>query len=536
MKLKILPFVLFLGLSWTISAEKFLPDDPLWEDADCQAVGNVEEVEFSKTYNLMVNTFGDPGNEEPTRAGNINTLGEVPNSKWFTNRIGRTSMSIEDLIRGPNTGNGPDPSQRWTIISAKHEGVTPGFVIEDPKGDRYFIKFDPKGHPQMNTSAEVVSTKFFHAFGYNVPENYLIFIDRKNISISPDAMMIVDKIRRRKMKQGDVEQIYKRIASLPDGRLQAVASRMIPGDVLGTFLFNGTRTDDPNDIFPHEDRREIRGLHVFSAWLNHDEIQTFNTLDSKIEQNGTACIAHYLIDFNSTFGSAAIKPNDRKSGNEYYYESKPVLKSAYTIGLWDRPWRRLKYPKYPSIGRFESSYFQPQNWKPVYPNTAFNKMQNEDSFWATKIVMQFNDEKVRALVQTGQYSDKEAEEYLAQTLITRRNKIIRYYLDQLNPLDGFAVTDGKLTFRNLGVEAGLASAATYKYQWFRFDNEKNTTSSIAGAETSNSAAFDIPTDNSGYLLARVETNSEGHPNWQKSVDVYIRNAAAKTVVGIDRTN
>jgi hypothetical protein len=389
----------------------------------------------------------------------------------------------------------------------------------------------------MSTSAEVVSTKFFYALGYNVPENYLTFVDRSKLTISPNAMMIVDKTRMRRMKKKDVDLIYKRIAALPDGRVQAVASRVVPGDILGTFLFNGTRTDDPNDIFPHEDRRELRGLRVFAAWLNHDELQTFNTLDTNLEQGGSQCIKHYLIDFNSTFGSANIRPQNPRSGNEYYFESGPVLKSAYTFGLWDRKWRHVKYPKYRSIGRFESSYFQPQDWKPDYPNAALNKMQNEDAFWATKIVMQFDDEKIRALVRTGQYVDKEAEEYLIQTLIRRRDKIIRYYFAQINPLDSFAVSDKQeLTFRNLGVEAGLASTASYQYQWFRFDNEQRTSEPLAASGVADTPSISIPADDSAYLLVRIQTKSEGQPKWQKNLDVYIRNTATKSVVGIEREN
>ena len=98
MKIATLAALILLGLSWQLSAEKFLADDPIWRDQDCQAIPTSAEVEFSKTYNLMKNTFGSPGEEEEKRAVNVNTLGEVPDSSWFTNRIGRTAMSVDDLV------------------------------------------------------------------------------------------------------------------------------------------------------------------------------------------------------------------------------------------------------------------------------------------------------------------------------------------------------------------------------------------------------------------------------------------------------
>ena len=81
-------------------------------------------------------------------ADNVNALDEVPNSTWFTNRIGIYGMTPEAAAAGRGAEAGPDRSVPWQVISAKTEGVTPGFNIRDGRGDVYVIKFDPRGLPQ----------------------------------------------------------------------------------------------------------------------------------------------------------------------------------------------------------------------------------------------------------------------------------------------------------------------------------------------------------------------------------------------------
>ena len=56
-------------------------------------------------------------------------------------------------------------------------------------------------------------------------------------------------------------------------------------------------------------------------------------------------------------------------------------------------WRGAK-----SVGRFESSFFDPLEWRPEYPNPAFDNMQPEDAFWAARLVSRFSDEAIRAVV------------------------------------------------------------------------------------------------------------------------------------------
>jgi hypothetical protein len=95
-------------------------------------------------------------------------------------------------------------------------------------------------------------------------------------------------------------------------------------------------------------------------------------------------------------------------------------------------------------------------------------MTNLDAFWAAKIVMSFTDRQIRAAVEMGGLTDKAAEDYLARTIIERRDKIGRHWFAQVNPLDRFSITgpagDRKLEFEDFELSAGLANAGETSYQ------------------------------------------------------------------------
>ena len=62
--------------------------------------------------------------------------------------------------------------------------------------------------------------------------------------------------------------------------------RRCPAAPVGGFRYYGTRPDDPNDVVPHEHRRELRALQVFGAWTNLVDMKAGNTLDTVITENG----------------------------------------------------------------------------------------------------------------------------------------------------------------------------------------------------------------------------------------------------------
>jgi hypothetical protein len=131
----------------------------------------------------------------------------------------------------------------------------------------------------MASSAEVIGAAIYHALGYNVVEGYVVDVDPARIVIAPNATIVDMSGRRRPMRRSDIDRLLERAARLPNGKYRATASRFAEGIPLGYFKYYGTRPDDPNDIHPHEHRRELRGSRVFAAWLNHDDSRGLNSLD-----------------------------------------------------------------------------------------------------------------------------------------------------------------------------------------------------------------------------------------------------------------
>jgi len=491
--------------------QKFYSDDPIVRDRDNQVdVTEIKKYKLNDQYDFFKLSFSSPGDRSMGPAANANTLGEVPASSWFQNRHGMSAMSLSELTKGPNTSNGPSNEAPWVIISAKTEGVTPGFRILDARGDIYFVKFDPIENPEMSTAAEVISTKFFYAVGYNVPENYITFFKR-------DQLQIDDKA---KISEEELDNLLKRVYRRRDGVYRAMASKLLDGSPVGPFQYFGTRPDDPNDIFPHENRRELRALRVFAAWLNHDDSRAINTLDMLVKEDGKRHVKHYLMDFGSTLGSGSTNPQKPRAGWEYLWDPKPAFLRMATLGLWDRSWVHVKYPKHPSIGNFEATYFDPEEWKPEYPNPAFLNMTNQDAYWAAKIVMSFSETDIRAIVRSGELSDPEDEEYLVQVLIERRNKIGATWLTRLSSFDEFELTDeGQLKFEHLASYYDFKRRPECQLSWFRFNNKTGEREPISEFQ---------PQNYEGYSVA-VISSTEGE------VDVYVRTMAGKAqIVGVDR--
>ena len=520
---------------------KFLRDDPLQREPDTEDASNVQERDIGLTADVLLNLFGQPGDRNTNqRAQNVNSADEVPDSSWFTNRIYARPVSLEEISRGPNTMDGPAPG-RWTVIRPKTSGVSPGFTVRDERGNVWFLTFDSRGHPVAATAAIAVASRLFWALGYNQIESYLTTVRAENLVIA-DGVTIRAHGKHRPFTGDDLKAVLDRSERSEDGSYRVVAGRSVPGRTVGGFQFHDTRPDDPNDIVPHEHRRELRALQVFGAWTNLVDMKAGNTLDTVISENGRAVVRHYLQDVGSTFGTGALAPREGDEGHEYIYEHRPVWKRFITFGLFLSPWQTARYNEHREIGKFEGQGFDPLKWRPRVPVAALRHARADDTFWAALRVMAFSDAQIRAAVRTGNFTDAAAEKILGDVLIQRRDRIGQVYFSRINPLVRFALTDeGVLTFVNPAARAriGPGPAQGYEATWFRFDNDTGQTVPLGPAtkaiEERMQSPGPLPAEPEAFVKASIRALQSPHDAWALPVDVYFRRSGgAWTLVGVER--
>jgi hypothetical protein len=417
------------------------------------------------------------------------------------------------------------------VLVVKPFGVNPGVLIADAKNMLYLLRFDPIGYEGLATGAEMVTSRFLYALGYHVPENYVVRFERSQLVAHAEGQAVSSAGRTRALLVTDIDGSLRRIPRGEDRTYRAVATRLPEGRqaLLGPYQLFGTRSDDPNDTVLHEHRRDLRGLFVFAAWLNHSNFRAVATQDvlSPVE-NGSA-VRHYLVDFTKSLGSGIDGgPKLAWEGNEPAVPAPGTVgRNIAGLGISTPAWMKAKHSGLREVGSFEGDTFDPLTWTTIQPIPSFVNRLPDDTFWAARQVMAFTDKEIRAIVETGQYSQA-AEDWITAALIERRNRIGRAYFARVLPLDRFRVTASGLEFDDLGVVHGLSAVRTYTIEWYRFDNRKDSLLDRIGTGPAIPVAVQsLPTG--GYAAARVYATDA-----DMNVTVFLRRADGLDVVGLER--
>jgi len=520
----------------------FRPDDPVWADQDMLVdASRVKTQELSQSYDFLENTFALKGDRRDIRALNVNTLDEVPDSSWFTNRIAHRPLSEAELTTGPNSL--PKLEARgWTIVAGKNTGLQPGFravITGQADGQLYQLEFDPPANPEIATGAEMIGTLLYHALGYHVVENYIVHIDPATLTIDPKATYRDRDGRRQPFTRDTLQRVLWRAHRNPDGSYRSLASRFAAGKPVGQFRYYGTRPDDPNDIYPHEHRRELRAARVFAAWVNHDDSRANNTLDMLEGDGEQSAVRHYMFDFGSIMGSGTVGPDTARSGRSYLIDGATAWRILRSFGIYAPAWaRRHIDPYHPAVGPFFAEGFDPEDWRAEYPNAAFLNMRPDDAFWGARRVAAFSDTQLRLIVTQARYSDPEATEQVVEALAGRRDAIAKAWLTKVTPLVSPTLANERLRFSNAATDAGVAAPPTsYVVQWEAFDNDTgvHTPSGAPLTVTTPEAPFPQALAGEAFVAARVFALHPEYRHWTTPVTFYFRRQGTTWVtVGLFR--
>jgi hypothetical protein len=466
-------------------------------------------------YNKVREPLGLP---PPRHALDVNAWDEVPDSSWFTNRIGVRDLTVEEVRRGPNRHEGPQPDAKWTIKNSKVGGGSAGFVIKDGRGDRYIVKFDEPHAPVTESATDVAVQRLLWALGYFVPENAIVYFRREDLELDPDAVVRDVFGNEEKMTWADVDKQLARSYRRPDGSYRALVSRYLDGIPIGGFPQRGVRKDDPNDTIPHEHRRSIRALYLLFGWVQQTDAKEDNTLDAWVEEAGGHRVRHFLVDFGKSFGTSAFIVNRPGDGHRENLDYPFIAKSLFSLGVWKLPYDGTPTPDIIGLGTFDAEHYLPWAWKPHADYAPFRYVDARDTFWAAKIMMRMTPELIRAAVEQGRYEDPRAVDYLVEVLVARQHKAARWAFSRLAALDRFRLdrdleTGGwRLCFDDLLIRYGLepGAAATTRYQLARYDRQGRMlgewVAADAGTDRTACRGNILPSgDHDGYAIIKIET-------------------------------
>jgi hypothetical protein len=484
-----------------------------------------EERKFHRRYTVLNNAIVEPIDRtlavpDPVYAQNINALDEVPDSSWFDNRLLR-GLTPEEVLVGPR-GQSAANLRPWKIVSTKSGGKSLGFVIEDSRGDEHLLKFDSPGFPELKSAAGVVVQRLMWALGYHVPADDVVEFDTSDLILPEDAIERFDDNERPLTKER-LEELLGMVEH--DGnRLRGLISRMLPGEPIGGYPNEGLREDDPNDVVPHEHRRDLRAHFMFFAWVDHTDWKEDNRLDLWVPDGPDGKrghVEHYILDFDKALGVMAMVSPRETDGYLYAVDPGYSILSFATFGLWQRPWEKIPLlnagPRR-GVGRFESVVFEPELWRPRIAEPAFLVRDRFDDFWAAKRMMTLSKEHVRAAVKAGRYSDPIAEYYVYDTLLARREKLARYAFERVTPLDRFEVVEKKwdfaVCFDDLWLvhRFGPDARTTYRFRQYDYHGRqiaKDDALASAESPTACTGALSAPRGEEGYTILAIDVLRSG---------------------------
>jgi hypothetical protein len=415
--------------------------------------------------------------DPPKEARNVNEFDEVPDSAWFTNRIGARSIPLEELVRGackPEDLLEPDTAKdgEYVIDQGKPNGASPGFRVKIGGKRKYMFKTDFLKEPERPSAAAAIGTAIYNAVGFNTSCEQVLYVNPKVFDLKPGLTVTANDGITRPFDKQALDKVINEAGKRGEKR-RFQASAWLGGYLLGPFKYEGTRSDDPNDVIPHEDRRDLRGARLIAAWLHHFDAREQNSMDSWMAvdkanpESSPGWVKHYYLDTSDCFGSLWDWDGiSRRMGDSYILDFADIGTDFITFGAIERPWERKKLTKgMEMFGYFHWDEFDPERWRNEYPNPAFSRATEHDNAWMARILSRFDRADIEALVSLGKFTNPDADDFLAEVLERRLRKIADRYLTRLSPVSDVRIEGpNKVCALDLARRRAVRPESDFRYE------------------------------------------------------------------------
>ncbi|HUJ59145.1 MAG TPA: hypothetical protein VLX92_11655 [Kofleriaceae bacterium] len=454
----------------------------------------------------------------PRRALGVNAVDEVPDSTWFTNRIGVRALTPDEIYNGPLVQPSPELFKPWTVREGKPGGG--GLIVVDTRGERYLVKLDEEAFPELESATHVIVNRLLWACGYNVPEDQIVSFTLDDLVIAPGANQ-----RERAggasapLTREALQQLLAHVARAPDGRIRALASRWLDGKPIGGPARTGVRAGDPNDRIPHELRRDLRGEYPILAWVSHVDVARGNFLDmwvSDPRDRHHHYVRHYEIDFGRSLGAMGAIRHDLSYGHHYELDYADVLRRFVLLGLAGHSYGETGPGLRGVAAGFTADELDPGAWHSDVPFTPFVAADRFDKAWGARIMSRFTRAQIRAAVDAAKLSDPRAARYLTDTLVARQRATLAYWFARVAPIDRVEITgerDATLCFDDLALTTAITAPGTTRYAFARFgrDGARLGPGTVAWATPGGTTCTTVPlaAGGDGYTIVEITTRRPG---------------------------
>ncbi len=418
-------------------------------------------------------------------AADVNALDQVPRSSFYNREL-------------PSLGTAPQPP--FTVEGVDRSGDDLTLSVTDALGRRFELRHDPAGLSQTRTAAAVIASRLTREIGYLTVPVWALDLDKAALRIGP-----IDDLVRAPHFQDAIDRFMDKYL-----RRRISATAWPVGIDLGPTPMSGTRDDDANDRIEHEDRRTLRALPVFAAWLDATDLGPHRLRDVYVGRPPHGHVDHMLVQLDTALGVHRLMqdiPVERAVG----VLRGSALRNLATLGL-SRGGKSSERPAAPSLvvlpGRVDPGTRPGQA-------AAFDRLEAPDGYWAAKILVAMRSGVIHRAVDAGRIDDRAVAKHVEEALAQRRRTLVAYWMSRVTPCEVALVSGTRLVLEDRAMQAGVATRARSRYAAVVLADDgtllgRPTVRSLGGVRSQ----LEVPEGllvRRGYLVVRVTAFRDGKP-------------------------